>query len=116
LYLGDTRPVTSVPTPENSNPSSITNGSAPEGVVELEVSVVGGKEQRKGSSHGVIGGDGSHSQAALAATDVEGGKAMERADDDGVGEGDADEDVAPRRRIPRRWPSSADIGMVTDGR
>lgn len=33
-----------------------------------------------------------------------------------VGSDDASREAMPRRRLLRRWPSSADIGMVTDGR
>lgn len=117
LYLGDTRPVP-VPTGEDFNPSSRpeNSASAPEVAVELEVAVVEGEEKGKGSSHNIIGGDVNHNQAALPAANVEGGEAVERGGGGGAREGGDDGDVAPARRIPRRWPSSADIGMVTDGR
>lgn len=104
-YLGDGRP-----TAEDLKPSNIIANRAPspEVAVEIDVDVVGGKGKENGNY--IMVGD---SNQALLVTDMEGGKVAERGD---VGESVPGGEVEPHRRIPRRWPSSADIGMITDGR
>lgn len=76
-------------------------GAAPE-----EATVVWPKE----NGIAEVGDENSQVSPAIA---VEGVKTLE----DGVGDGDnGGDEIIPRKRIVRRWPSSADIGMYTDGR
>lgn len=58
---------------------------------------------------GVVGKDSDHNVPDVNV--IEGGETV--VEDDAGRSGTSE--VMPRKRLLRRWPSSADIGMVTDG-
>lgn len=99
-YLGERMAANHAGDP-NPPDGSADGGAAP------EAAIVGAKEP------GIVLGD--ESSQVPPAIMVEG---VEEALEGGVGDGnDSSGEIIPRRlRIVRRWPSSADIGMFTDGR
>lgn len=100
-YLGDRAAAA-----ENAIDSNPTNGGVVSGAGEEE-GVDGTKER---------GSDGQVSDPLVSdAIVVESGEEVV-VQGGAVGGDDASSEVARPRRLLRRWPSSADIGMVTDGR
>lgn len=97
-YLGEKNTAQHAESPNPPLGSADDNGAAP------EATVVG----QKGNGKAAGDEDSQVSPVVVAGVEtVEGGVGH---DDDGRGGG------IPRRLIVRRWPSSADIGMYTDGR
>lgn len=88
------------------DPEDPADGGAVNGAI-VEEGVLGGKR------NDIIRKD-SDPQESSDLNVVEGGEVVLEG---GVaGSDDTSGEVMPRKRLLRRWPSSADIGMVTDGR
>lgn len=100
-YLGDRVAA------EHARCSDPTDSSAVDSGAILEEDVDGAKK------NDMVGKDGD--PQASEANLVEGGAAVSEG---GVvvGSDDRSNEVMPRKHLLRRWPSGADIGMLTDGR
>lgn len=100
-YLGEKTTVKHAGGPNPSPESADESGAAP------EEAIVGWAKENGMAA--LLGDENSQVSPAIAVEETLLKDAVGQGDDGGG-------DIIPRRRIVRRWPSSADIGMYTDGR